>query len=68
MTESSRDDPDATLSTERRCAASGVLQVHREDGHHPESYQVLKVIYERHIEGNTYLFNVMSSPPKNVKR
>ena len=40
-----------TLSTERRCAASGVLQVHREDGHHPESYQVLKVIYERHIEG-----------------
>ena len=23
----------------------------REDGHHPESYRVLKVLYERHIEG-----------------
>ena len=23
----------------------------REDGHHPESYRVLKVLYEKHIEG-----------------
>ena len=48
----SRDDPDATLFLEK----DGVLRqayykYAREDGHHPESYRVLKVLYERHIEG-----------------
>ena len=28
----------------------------REEGHHPESYRVLKALYERHIEGKHVLF------------
>ena len=69
MKEDSRDDPDATLCLEKDDVRSQASYKYaREDGHHPESYRVLKVLYERHIEGKHYLFNVMSSPPKNVKR
>ena len=45
------------------------MQEAREDGHHPENYRALKALCERHIGGkNTYLFNEMSSPLKNVER
>ena len=69
LKEDSRDDPDATLCIEKDdVQRQAYYKYAREDGHHPESYRVLKVLYERHIEGKHYLFNVMSSPPKNVKR
>ena len=40
-----------TLSRERRCAASHVLQLRKRGWASPESFRVLKVLYERHIEG-----------------
>ena len=57
MKEDSRDDPDTTLCLEK----DDVLrQAHykcaREDGHHPESYRVLKALYERHNEGKRVPF------------
>ena len=48
MKEDSRDDPDATLCLEKDDVLSQAYYKYaREDGHHPESYQVLKVLYER---------------------
>ena len=52
MKEDSRDDPDATLCLEKDdVLRQAYYKYAREDGHHPESYRVLKVLYERHIEG-----------------
>ena len=52
MEEYSRDDPDATLCLEKDdVLRQAYYKYAREDGHHPESYRVLKVLYERHIEG-----------------
>ena len=50
MKEDSRDDPDATLCLEKDdVLRQAYYKYAREDGHHPESYRVLKVLYERHI-------------------
>ena len=59
MTESSRNDPDATLCLQKDDVLRQAYYKYvyaREDGHHPESYQVLKVLYERHIEGKQIPF------------
>ena len=69
MKEDSRDDPDATLCLEKDDELrQAYYKYAREDGHHPESYRVLKVLYEDTLKANTYLFSVMLSPLKNVKR
>ena len=48
----SRDDPDATLCLEKDdVLRQAYYKYAREDGHQTESYRVLKVLYERHIEG-----------------
>ena len=52
MKEASRDDPDATLCLEKDdVLRQAYYKYAREDGHHSESYWVLKVLYERHTEG-----------------
>jgi len=52
MKEDSRDEPDATLCLEKDDVLRHAhYKYAREDGHHPESYQVWKVLYERHIGG-----------------
>ena len=57
MTESSRDDPDATLCLQKDdVLRQAYYKYAREDEHHPESYRVLKVLYERHIEGKPIPF------------
>ena len=40
----------------------------REDGHYPESYRCWRFCMKDTLKANTYLFNVMSSPPKNQER
>ena len=50
--EDSRDVPDPTLCIEKDDVMhQAYYKYAREDGHHPESYRVLKTLYERHIEG-----------------
>ena len=52
MKEDSRDNPDAILCLEKDdVVRQAYYKYAREDGNHPESYRVLKVLYERHIEG-----------------
>ena len=53
-----------TLSRERRRAASGVLQVRKEGRASTESYRVLKVLYERHIEGKHVPFQLYVITPE----
>ena len=60
MKEDSSDDPHPTLSLEKDdVLRQPYYNYAREDRHHPGSYRVLKALY---------LFNFMSSPPKNMKR
>ena len=40
-----------TLFRENDVLRQAYYKYAREDGHHPESYRVLKVLYEIHIEG-----------------
>ena len=48
----SSDDPDLTLSLEKDdVPRQPYYNYAREDGHHAESYWVLKALYERHTEG-----------------
>ena len=55
--------PDATLCLQKDdVLRQAYYKYVREDVHNPESYRVLKVLYERHIEGKHVPFNVMSSP------
>ena len=57
MKEDSSDDPDPTLSLEKDdMLRQPYYNYAREDGHHPESYRVLKALYERHIEDKHVLF------------
>ena len=57
MKEHSRDDPDATYCLEKDdVLRQAYYKYAREDGHHPESYRVSKVLYERHTEGKQLLF------------
>ena len=50
--EDSPDHPDPTPSLEKKDVLRQAYDKYaREDGHHPESYRVLKTLYERHIEG-----------------
>ena len=53
MKDDSPDDPDPTLSLEKDdMLRQAYYKDAREDGHHPESYRVLKkALYERQIEG-----------------
>ena len=52
MKEDSQNDPDPTLCLEKDdVLRQAYYKYTREDGHHPESYRVLKALYERHIEG-----------------
>ena len=52
MKDDSRDNPDATLCVEKDDVLRKAYYKHaREDEHHLESYRVLKVLYERYIEG-----------------
>ena len=53
-----------TLSRERGRAASGVLQVRKEGRASTESYRVLKVLYERHIEGKHVPFQLYVITPE----
>ena len=55
-----------TLSRERRRAASGVLQVRKEGRASTESYRVLKVLYERHIEGKHVPFQSYVITPRRT--
>ena len=48
----SSDDPDPTLGLEKdNVLRQPYYNYARDDGHHPESYSVLKALYEGHIEG-----------------
>ena len=69
MKQDSRDNPDATLCLEKDdVLRPAYYKYAREEGHHPESYRVLKVLCMKDtLKANTYLFNVMLSPLKNVK-
>ena len=50
--EDSPDHPDPTPSLEKKhVLRQAYYKYAREDGNHPESYRVLKTLYERHIEG-----------------
>ena len=52
MKEDSRDDPDPTLCLEKdNLLRQAYFKYASDDGHHPESLRVLKVLSERHIEG-----------------
>ena len=52
MKKDSLDDPDPTLCIEKDdLLGQAYYKYAREDGHHPESYRVLKALYERHIVG-----------------
>ena len=52
MKDDSRENPDATLCVEKDDVLRQAYYKHaREDEHHLESYRVLKVLYERYIEG-----------------
>ena len=69
MKEDSRDDPDPTLCLEKDDLLRQVyFKNASNDGDHPESFRVLKVLYERHIEGKHVPFEGYVSPPKNLKR
>ena len=67
--EDSPDHPDPTPSLEKKnVLRQAYYKYAREDGHHPESYRVLKTLYERHIEGKHVPFQRYVIPPKNEKR
>ena len=52
MKEDSRDDPDPSLCLDKDdLLRQAYFKYASDDGHHPESFRVLKVLYERHIEG-----------------
>ena len=52
MKEDSRGNPDATRCLEKNdVLPQAYYKRAREDEHHLESYRVLKVLYERYIEG-----------------
>ena len=51
MKEDSPDHPDTTLTLEKNDLLCQACQKYARDcGHFPESYRVLKALYERHIE------------------
>ena len=63
------DHPDPTHSLAKKdVLRQAYYKYAREDGHHPESYRVLKTLYERHIEGKHVPFQRYVIPPKNEKR
>ena len=58
MKEDSTDDPDPTLSLEiDDLLGQAYYKYARDDGHHPESWQVLKTFFERNIEGKHVPFH-----------
>ena len=63
------DHPDLTPSLEKKDVLRQAYHKYaREDGHHPESYGLLKTLYERHIEGKHVPFQSYVIPPKTLKR
>ena len=70
LEEDSRGDPDATLCLEKDdVLRQAYYKYAREDRHHTESYRVLKVLYERHIEGKHVPFErYVISPEENDKQ
>ena len=67
--EDSPDHPDPKPSLEKKdVLRQAYYKYARKDGHHPESYWVLKTLYERHIEGKHLPFQSHVIPPKNLKR
>ena len=58
MKEDSTDDPDPTLSLEiDDLLGQAYYKYSRDDEHHPESWQVLKALFERNIEGKHVSFH-----------
>ena len=58
MTEDSPDDTDPTLSLEKNDLLGQAYYNYARDGSHfPESYRVLKALYEWHIEGKNVRFH-----------
>ena len=58
MKEDSTDDPDPTLSLEiDDLLGQAYYKYARDDEHHPESWQVLKALFERNIEGKHVPFH-----------
>ena len=58
MKEDSTDDPDPTLSLEiDDLLGQAYYKYARDDEHHPESWQVLKALFERHIKGKHVPFH-----------
>ena len=45
------------------CCVSRITTTQGEDGHHPESYRVLKDFYEGHIEGKHVSFERYAITP-----
>ena len=57
MIEDSRDDPDPTLCVEKDdLLRQAYFKYASDDAHHPESFRVLKVLYERHIKSKQVPF------------
>ena len=72
MKEDSRDHPDPTLCLEKDFfLRQAYFKYASDDGHHPESFRVLKVLYERHIKGKHVLFEgyvISSEELKEIER